>query len=169
MVAGKFSIGTSLKSPPVFDGHNDVLLRLYEAGGLDAAGSFITGREGHIDIAKAVQGGFGGGFFAIYVPSPVDLDSKTREMRKSRYDLALPEQISFGQALPVALAQAAILNRLEQSDALKICTSSRQIRDCLDTGKIAAIMHMEGAEAIDPDFHALDVLYRAGLRSIGPV
>ncbi|MCB0016087.1 MAG: dipeptidase, partial [Anaerolineales bacterium] len=27
----------------------------------------------------------------------------------------------------------------------------------------------EGAEAIDPDFHALDVLYAAGLRSLGPV
>jgi membrane dipeptidase len=34
---------------------------------------------------------------------------------------------------------------------------------------LAAVMHIEGAEAIDPDFRALDVLYAAGLRSIGPV
>ena len=34
---------------------------------------------------------------------------------------------------------------------------------------IAAIFHIEGAEAIDEDLDTLDVLYRAGLRSIGPV
>ena len=34
---------------------------------------------------------------------------------------------------------------------------------------IAAIFHIEGAEAIDPDLNTLDVLYQAGLRSIGPV
>jgi membrane dipeptidase len=163
----------SLKSPPVFDGHNDVLARLYQAGGLAAAETFITGRDGHIDIAKAAAGGFGGGLFAIFVPSSANLDSKAREMRKSRYDLVLPQQITSGQALPAVLAQAAILSRLEESNVLKICTSSRQIRDCLEGGdgqdKIAAVMHIEGAEAIDQDFHALDVLYRAGLRSIGPV
>lgn len=159
----------SLTSPLVFDGHNDVLLRLHEAGGLDAAETFVTGREGHIDLAKAATGGFGGGFFAIYVPSPVDLDSKIKQMQKPSYDLALPEQIEFDQALPVVLSQAAILNRLEELGALKICTSADQIRECIDQGKMAAIMHIEGAEAIDPDFHSLDVLYRAGLRSIGPV
>lgn len=31
------------------------------------------------------------------------------------------------------------------------------------------LMHIEGAEAIDGDFKALEVLYSAGLRSIGPV
>ena len=36
-------------------------------------------------------------------------------------------------------------------------------------GKIAAIFHIEGAEAIDPDLHMLDVLHSAGLRAIGPV
>ena len=30
-------------------------------------------------------------------------------------------------------------------------------------------MHIEGAEAIDPNFEVLDVLYEAGLRSLGPV
>ena len=36
-------------------------------------------------------------------------------------------------------------------------------------GGLAAVMHIEGAEGIDADFQALDVLYAAGLRSIGPV
>ena len=33
----------------------------------------------------------------------------------------------------------------------------------------AAILHFEGAEAIDPDLNALEVFYQAGLRSLGPV
>jgi membrane dipeptidase len=31
------------------------------------------------------------------------------------------------------------------------------------------VLHIEGAEAIDPNFEFLDVLYEAGLRSLGPV
>jgi membrane dipeptidase len=34
---------------------------------------------------------------------------------------------------------------------------------------LATVMHIEGAEAIDPDLRMLDVLYEAGLRSLGPV
>ena len=33
----------------------------------------------------------------------------------------------------------------------------------------AAVLHMEGCEAIDADLEALDVFYAAGLRSLGPV
>jgi membrane dipeptidase len=36
-------------------------------------------------------------------------------------------------------------------------------------GKVAAIFHIEGAEAIDPELRALDVLHQAGLRSLGLV
>ncbi len=153
--------------PLIFDGHNDVLLKLHEAGGVPAAESFLTGRDGHIDLIKCRDGGFGGGFFAIYVPSPGDFDLE--DLTSSHYDLPLPDPIDMAEALPVALSQAAILNRLEQLGALKICTTVADLRACLAGGTLAAIMHMEGAEAIDPEFHALDVLYRAGLRSLGPV
>ncbi len=158
-----------LQTPPIFDGHNDVLTRLLNAGGLDAAPSFLSGRNGHIDLAKAAAGGFGGGFFAIWVPSPDNIDDRMREMCKAEYDLPLPATINQAEALAVVLAEAAILHRLEELGALKICTTAADIRKCLDTGKMAAIFHIEGAEAIDADFHALDVLYRAGLRSLGPV
>ena len=36
-------------------------------------------------------------------------------------------------------------------------------------GQMAALMHLEGAEPIDADLMALDVLHAAGLRSLGPV
>ena len=34
---------------------------------------------------------------------------------------------------------------------------------------LATVLHIEGAEAIDPNFEFLDVLVEAGLRSLGPV
>lgn len=155
--------------PMIFDGHNDVLSKLWREGGLPAAKTFLVGRAGALDLQKAKAGGFGGGFFAIYIPSPMDRDARTRQMSQPSYDLPLPDLIPVQEALPVALAQAAILARLEELGGLKICRTAQDIRTCLDNGTIAAIMHIEGAEAIDEDLHALDVFYRAGLRSIGPV
>jgi len=157
------------QTPLIFDGHNDVLLKLFLAGGREAVRTFAEGREGHIDLPRATQGGFGGGFFAIYVRSPTDRDEKLEEMSKPQYDLPLPEAISTTDALPIVLEQAAILLQMEREGQVNICRSTDDIRRSFDEGRMAAIMHIEGAEAIDGDFHSLDVLHAAGLRSIGPV
>ena len=156
-------------SPAIFDGHNDVLLKLYRDGGVKAAESFVTGRDGAIDVPSAKTGGFAGGFFAVYVPSPADLDFKFNEMVKPSYDLPLPEPIDWEDAFPVVMSQAAILFDLEKRNALTISRTTRDIEETLKTGKIAAIFHIEGAEAVDADLNTLVVLYQAGLRSIGPV
>lgn len=155
--------------PLVFDGHNDLLLKLYRAGGPSVAGRFLEGLEGAIDLKKAQAGGFGGGFFAVYVPSPIDLDEKFAALNQPSYDLPLPDPIDWDDAIPVVLNQAAILLELERLGALSICRSVADIRAAMAAGKIAAIFHIEGAEGIDADLHTLDVLHAAGLRSIGPV
>jgi membrane dipeptidase len=88
------------------------------------------------------------------------------------YDLPLPEPIACGEAQPVAVAMAGILLRMERvsgGGALAICRSAGEVRACLGSGRIAAVMHMEGAEAIGPDLDALHLLHAAGLRSLGPV
>jgi membrane dipeptidase len=38
-----------------------------------------------------------------------------------------------------------------------------------DDGPPVAVLHLEGAEAIDPHLESLDLWYEAGLRSLGPV
>ena len=160
---------TDTASPTIFDGHNDVLLKLHRAGGLKASESFETGRDGAIDVPSAKTGGFGGGFFAVFVPSPVDLDFKFEEMAKPSYDLPLPDQIDWEDAFPIVMSQAAILFDLEKRGALTVCRTAADIDAALSAGQIAAVFHIEGAEAIDPDLNTLEVLYQAGLRSIGPV
>src|SRR3981189_2851114 len=62
---------TSPGPVPIFDGHNDILLRLYKRGGADAPRAFLDGEaKGQLDLPKARHGGFAGGLFAIFVPSP---------------------------------------------------------------------------------------------------
>ena len=158
-----------MREPLIFDGHNDVLTRLLNAGGHSAVETFVSGRNGHLDVPKAQKGGFGGGFFAIWVPSPSDRDFRYQEMNRPKYDLPLPGALSRPEALEVAMAEAALLFRLEELGALQICTTAGEIKSCLETDKMAAVFHIEGAEAIDREFHVLDVLYQAGLRSLGPV
>jgi membrane dipeptidase len=155
--------------PLIFDGHNDVLLKLYRAGGVSAAAGFLTGCPGAVDVPSAKAGGFGGGFFAVYVPSPTDLALKFEEMTKPEYQLVLPDAIDWADAAPVVMAQTAILFEMERIGALKICRTVADIRTAMAAGIMAAIYHIEGAEGIDPDLHTLDVLHQAGLRSIGPV
>jgi membrane dipeptidase len=155
--------------PLIFDGHNDVLTNLYRDGGLAATDSFLTGRPGAIDVKSAQAGGLAGGFFAVWVPSPMEENDVYEKMEAASYDLPLPEQIHASAALPVVLEQAAILFDLERKGALKVVRSARELRDCFASGIMAAIFHIEGAEAIDADLHALDVLHSAGLRSLGLV
>lgn len=154
----------------VFDGHNDILLRLWRAAPEARMGIWLEGDgKGHLDLPRMRRGGFAGGFFAIYIPSPGGMGPDDA-MAGASYDLALPPQMSVPEALPVAIEQAAILLQMERAaDGFRIVRSSADLAECLATGTIAAIMHMEGAEAIGADLAGLDVLHAAGLRSLGPV
>ncbi|TIS81379.1 MAG: membrane dipeptidase [Mesorhizobium sp.] len=108
---------------PVFDGHNDTLLRLYQSNEADVEKLFIEGTPGgHIDMPRAKKGGFAGGMFAIFPPP----NEKTKR-------------------------------------------SAGDVREAMANGSIAAVFHIEGVEAIDPELAMLDVLHAAGLRSLGIV
>lgn len=158
---------------PVFDGHNDLLLRLLQ----DPARReeiFLTGEgKGHLDLPRMKAAGFAGGFFAIYLPSPIPHDAPDYQerMRNPPYELPLPEPIPYPDAIGPALAAAGHLLWMERASggALRVCRKVSEIRDCLADGTIAAIMHMEGAEAIDESLDALHLFHAAGLRSLGPV
>ena len=150
---------------PIFDGHNDTLLKLTEAERKGMTISFMEGDDGlHIDLPKARASAFAGGFFAMFVP-PEQED--VAELPFS--ERVAPVDSAF--ALPYILHLASCAYRLEKQSAgaVRICRSSGDIKASMADGAIAMLLHIEGAEAIDGDFHALDVLYGAGLRSIGPV
>ncbi|GGE29188.1 membrane dipeptidase [Agaricicola taiwanensis] len=155
---------------PIFDGHNDVLLRLRQAGLQKAAQRFIRGgNTGHLDLPRAREGGFAGGLFALYAPSRRDLDFNL--FRGASYEVPLPAEVPLEDARTAMIEMAALLIRIERESkgALSLCRTTTEIEAAMARGSLAAVMHIEGAEAIDPDLSFLEVLYAAGLRSIGPV
>ena len=157
---------------PIFDGHNDVLLRLFDKDSSGVERLFLTGEnDGQLDLPRALKGGFGGGMFAIFISSDDAPDDLDELMRGESYDVALPQMITAEKALPAALAMTAILLRIERQSGgrFKVCRNAKEIRACLASGVLGAVMHMEGAEPIDADFNSLDVFYEVGLRSIGLV
>ena len=159
---------------PIFDGHNDFLLRLHlhptERDAIWAG----TAQGGHLDLPRMKAGGFAGGFFAIYIPSPPepvapDMAAMDAAMDTPPYDLTLPRPLTGDRASAVALSQAGHLMALERTGTLRICRSLADIHTAMAAGQIAAILHMEGAEAIDESLDALHVWHAMGLRSLGPV
>ncbi len=158
---------------PVFDGHNDFLLRLMREPQNRETIWLKGDGNGHLDLPRMEKSGFAGGFFAIYIPSayPEDAPDPDLLMDSPPYDLPLPDLISHKEAQPFALAMAGHLHWMERAScgAFRICRSVSEIRRAMEEDVVAAIMHMEGAEPIDPDLDALYLFYEMGLRSIGPV
>lgn len=147
---------------PIFDGHNDVLLRMLQPGQPDPIAGFLQGEDrGHIDLPRAQAGGLAGGLFAIFVPSPhhkPDADG----------NFVPPEQAS---ALNQTLAMARKLFQLESQSQgrIKVCRTAVEIASCIEQSVFAPVLHIEGVEGIGEDLDALYVLHQAGLRSLGPV
>ena len=155
----------------VFDGHNDVLLRLWKGrkAGEDPVAEFANGTTaGHIDAPRARSGGLAGGLCAIYIPSDHDLVLQEPD-DSGHYNTPLDAPLERATSLDIALDMASIALALDRGDAWRLCRTTSEIRSAMEQGIFAAVMHMEGCEAIDGDLHALDVFYAAGLRSLGPV
>lgn len=165
------------RTVPIFDGHNDTVLHL----ALKSPGTeeeFFTGREGHIDLAKAEAGGLAGGMFAMFVPTKSwSMERRWREVgpegpvKRKGFDVPMARRVQQPVALNAVMAMMAGLFRLQRlsKGRLKVVTSHRQLTSAMSRGVLAAVMHMEGAEAIKGDLDALGVLYEAGLRSLGLV
>jgi len=162
---------------PVFDGHNDVLLSVYGWPRTEARSLFARGEKGHLDLPRAREGGFAGGFFAVWVPADPaarrpELQPRTEASEDAEEGLdVLPPAVPQAFALRMAMSLSATLFHLEaeSSGGFEVVRDVAQLRRCLDNATVAAILHFEGAEPIDPELNALEVFYRAGLRSLGLV
>ncbi len=158
---------------PVFDGQNDVLLRLMMKRKAGVEHDFLAGDgQGQLDLPRMQKGNFGGGIFAIFVPSSeVDFKALDAMMEGTSYNVPLPKVMQSTDALPVALAMAAILFRIEKASQgrVRICRNAAELQQCFADGTLAAVLHIEGAEPIDANLDNLETLYQAGLRSLGPV
>jgi membrane dipeptidase len=150
---------------PIFDGHNDFLLAAHGWSG-EPRSFFEHGEVGHLDLPRALDGGFAGGFFAVYAPA----ESAGQSGRVAYSDgLAAPLDASY--ALRISLTFTALLFRLAAASKgrLRVVRNMAELTSAFEDKALAAILHYEGAEAIDPQLNVLEVLYAAGLRSLGLV
>ena len=158
---------------PIIDGHNDVLLRLYRIHDGNEEKFLRLNEDGHLDLPRAKSGGFGGGFFAVFVPPPRDPEIPPPKEVKTKDGYYIPpfSALDFSYSQQTAIAMTACLFRVEAKSEgqLRVIHEIDDLRLALEQGVIAAILHFEGAEPIDPSLDALDVFYRAGLRSLGIV
>jgi membrane dipeptidase len=161
------------KPVSVFDGHNDIVLKIAAAGEKRDA-LWLDGQgAGHLDLPRMLASGFAGGFFAVYIPSPeyADLNVLERKMDNPPYDFPLPNLIPHGVAQPVAVEMLGHLLWMERISGgrFRWCRTAGEIRAAMAVGVVAGIIHFEGAEAIGPDLDALHLFHGMGLRSVGPV
>lgn len=147
---------------PVVDGHNDALLRAWRSGESLRERS----EDGHLDLPRMREGGIAAGFFAIFVPE----DDYAGDPRAAvvptddGWEVPFADEVTFERASSVAHELAAIAER-----DLTLVRTVAELERCLDGGEPGAILHLEGAEPIEPGLGNLDDWIERGVRSIGIV
>jgi membrane dipeptidase len=115
-----------------------------------------------------------GGIFAVFTRSPgeealVDFAAGRDEDGVFREPLAaeVPRELAAADAS----AGAGRLARLEREGLLRVARGIADFDAAFANGAAppVGVLHLEGAEAIDPGLEALEHWHAAGLRSLGPV
>jgi membrane dipeptidase len=147
----------------VFDGHNDALTRADHS-------LFATGRpEGHLDLPRMRDAGLRGAVFAVFTPSEHER-SEPLPRDDGVIEFELAAEVPGPAAAAFASSAAGRLLRLEREGQVRIARSIADVDGVVSgDGPPAAVLHLEGAEAIDPDLESLWLWHAAGLRSLGPV
>ncbi|MBS1829856.1 MAG: dipeptidase [Acidobacteria bacterium] len=126
----------------VFDGHVHVVNRQFYRGG--DIGERVA--DGQFDLSRAKEGGVDAMFFSLFV---------SEEYYPQRQEV---KQV-------IRLVDAA-LNQLEKNkDKIELARNATEIERIRKSGKMAAVLDLEGGFDLDGDLGVLRALYRLGLRS----
>jgi membrane dipeptidase len=170
MTTGGFGVAVDEhRKIAIFDGHNDAVQHIaeYREGGRDF---LARSDDGHLDLPRAREGGMVGGLFAMFA-KPERPPSGDFTRTADGYEVRLAEPLDPAYARDRIRAQLDALNRVVERGAgqLRWAGSVDEIEAGVRDGAFVMVLHMEGAEAIDPDLGNLEDLYAGGLRSLGPV
>ncbi|MBC7264702.1 MAG: membrane dipeptidase [Chloroflexi bacterium] len=127
----------------IFDGHCDTLLEIQE-------GNWKLGERserGHVDLPRLTEGGVTAQIFALYI-APEYLPARATWQALRLIDLFQRE------------AEA-------NADRLLLATRAADIEEAKRRGKVAGVLGLEGAEALEGDLGVLRLLYQLGLRNVG--
>src|SRR5205807_10521492 len=118
---------------------------------------------------KMRAGGIRGGIFAVFTEGNSAHDAPVpRDDGVIEFEYASPLEHRFAAAYASAVAGRLLaLERAGHVRLARVAADLDQARE--DDGPPVAVLHLEGAEAIDPQLEALELWHAAGLRSLGPV
>ncbi|HEX3403742.1 MAG TPA: dipeptidase [Acetobacteraceae bacterium] len=153
----------------IFDGHNDAVQHLmeYRDGGRDF---LVRTDAGHLDLPRARQGNLVGGLFAMFArPERPPVDDLTKF--PGGYSVRLADPLDPTYARQRIDAQLDALSRLvaRAAGSIRFAAGVDGIAAARRDGAFAIVLHMEGADALDPELDDLERLHAAGLRSLGLV
>ena len=126
----------------VFDGHVHVINRQFYLGG--DIGQRVD--DGQIDLPRARDGGVGAMFFSLFVSEEY-----------------YPPRFETKQAL--RLVDLALTQLARNHNSIELALNASDIERIHQSGKIAAVMDLEGSFDLDGDLGLLRMFYRLGLRS----
>ncbi|NLJ33397.1 MAG: membrane dipeptidase [Firmicutes bacterium] len=127
------------KEALVWDSHCDTLLDI--TAGKRSLGERTS--RGHLDLPRLREGGVKVQIFAIYIDSAPYL-RRTLEFLSAFY----------GEAS-------------KNRDDMELATTSKEIKEIVARGKLAALLSIEGGEVLEGAPEILPCLYRLGVRALG--
>jgi membrane dipeptidase len=175
LTSSETGAGPDSPGPPlVFDGHNATLLDLHLPERGERRTFFDRGDAGHLDLPRAREGGFGGGFFACWAPPDPEscwTEESALTLTEDGYDVTDAPPLDPAYAKETAGELAEILFKIEAGAGgrIKVVRTAEELEASLREGVLAAVLHFEGAENLGLDPGALEDLFEMGLRSLGLV
>jgi membrane dipeptidase len=128
-----------LRGAPLIDGHNDLLWALRQARekgeALDPSGSCPAL---HTDLPRLHEGGVGGQFWSVYVPSdlaPVDAVTQTLEQIDALFELVR-----------------------RNPDGLELARTADEVERIASAGRVASMIGVEGGHSIGASLGTLRIL-----------
>ena len=135
-----------LQRHPIIDGHNDLAIAMRELVHYDLQALPLDrrGTRTQTDLVRLAEGGVGGQFWSVFVPSSWTGD---------RAVTGTLEQIDFVRRLIA-----------RYPDHLALATSADEVDAAFARGRVASLMGAEGGHSIDCSLAVLRTLYRLGVR-----